>query len=276
MSTIITISNEKKVTAKTAIKELLKDKQVKLYKHPFSQTINYSSCTLYVNGDATRGITVDTEKDEITIRVNIMSSDADLNLAVSISKTLSKLCGSPIWVENAPNPIRYEDVDNGALKKVLFENQVAGAALIKQMLTEGNPIEIPGLFAGFWPGTEYLEEKNLIAMHSKLVLDFTALQNLESRGIRITNPIVTEKDGKQITFAVLSPNHQQLIPKCDSVVLALVKPENFMAIPFEIFIENSGIEIYKVDAVQMVFPALDSKEFRALMSRMREFEVPLL
>ena len=276
MSSIIEIKNNKKVTAKTAIKELLKDKQVKLYKHPFSQTINYSSCRFYVNGESTRGITVDTEKDEITIRVNIMSSDEDLNLAVSISKTLSKLCKSEIRIENEPVPIHYEDVANGELKKTLFENQMAGVALIKQMLEEGNPIEIPGLFAGFWPGTEYLEEKNLIAMHSKLMLDFTALQNLESRGIRITNPIVTEKDGKQITFAVLSPNHQQLIPKCDSVVLAEVKPENFMAIPFEIFIENLGIEIYKVDAVQLVFPALDRKEFRALMNRMKEFEVPII
>ncbi len=276
MSTIITIKNNKRVGAKTAISEVLNDKRVKLYEHPFSQQpINYDYCKLYIKKESTRGILVETQKHEITIRVNIMSSEADLNLAVNTVKTLCKLCESQVWVENDPNPIQYKDVDNGDLKKTLFENQVAGATMVKHFITNEEEVQIDGLFSSFFPNKELVSEDYPVKLHNKLIERFLELQNLDGKGIRITNPITRVEDGKRTTYIALTAGHSQLIAKCDRVVLADVRNEYYMAIPMDKFFENLGCECEMVDCVQAIFPAIEREEFNALMSRMREFEVPL-
>jgi hypothetical protein len=59
MSVIISIDNTKKVKAKTAVKQLLKEKGIRIYKHPFVKgPINYGNRKLYVPGKSTRGVLI--------------------------------------------------------------------------------------------------------------------------------------------------------------------------------------------------------------------------
>lgn len=276
MSTIITIKNNKKVNAKTAIKKILKDARIKIYQHPFSQqSVNYGSCKLYHKGQSTRGIFIDNSKDEIIIRVNVMSSDEDLNLAVHAAQFLGKICGSPIYVENEPTPIESENATKGDLKQILLENQIAGTSCLQTLMDKNGDVEVGGLFTSFFPTIEMLAGADIGKLHQELISCFLEIQNLESNGVRICNPIIAEKDGKQTTYAVLSPSHPQLITKCECVVLAGLEREQFVIVQAEDFYKNLGFECDKVDRIQRIFPALDHAEFDMLIQKMKPFEKPL-
>jgi len=219
MSETIAIRNNKKVPANKAIKDVLMNNQISIYEYP-EEPLDYYNCKLYVPGKSNLGVVINQDRDYLSIWVNYFCNDADIDLALYIARTLSLLCESDIFPGGYPEIFSWEDVDNGELKRYLFNStEGESASFLKSLIYNDMTVKLEGIDSDFYPDKTLIEE-DVELMDAKVNARFLEIQNLEDQGVRITNPIVADMNGKKQTYVVISVGHRQLIANCDMIVLA--------------------------------------------------------
>ncbi|MBV4357922.1 hypothetical protein [Pinibacter aurantiacus] len=268
MSFYFTITTNKRISYNDLLIELI-NKNVEIDQPEILQDlVADGGCKFFIPYRSTRGVTLRYENQEYSIGLNVVASEADFELALNITETLSKYTGALILPEDRDEPIDIEILTKDYSQKWIDEIKLLGIDIfIEKIGMTGNDLSIGCCYMMYSIGPKIhsqLDSSSKESYYHGLVKLICQTQFFDREKYAIPSYLVVtnKKTDKKEKMIVLYPNGDQFLPVAD--VLVIRKEDDWVELPFGRINEIATNKFTLIDEQQYLVDALSEAEYHSL------------
>jgi hypothetical protein len=269
MSFYLKIKTENRISYQELISNL-KQNDVKIIQpNKLGDLINDESCKLYIINESTRGVTLKFLNSEYSIGINVISSETDIELALSITEAISILTNSLILPEDREKPIDTITFKNEFDKSWIDREKLIGIGMfIDKIGNDGDILAIGCCNLTYLVGPKVhsqLNKNSELEYYYSLVTKIKNAQFFDRQKFVIPNIIqITSRDNGEVKrIIVLYQNGNQFLPKSEFLVIN--SDNERIELPFNRINEIATDKFTLMDEEQYFVDTLTDNEFRSLL-----------